>query len=76
LKASFTTAPFFIHVDLSKPFVLEIDTFNFTLSVVFSQPKENNLFHLGAANITTKTASLEVPPPFPAIQELRALRGK
>jgi hypothetical protein len=39
------TAPFFIHINLSKPFVLENNTFDFTLGVVLSQPKEDNLFH-------------------------------
>jgi len=39
-------APLLIHVNLSKPFVLEIDTSDFALSVVLSQPRENNLCHL------------------------------
>jgi hypothetical protein len=34
-----------IHVDLAKPFVLEIDTFDFALGVVLSQLGEDNLFH-------------------------------
>ncbi len=38
-------ASFFIDVDPSKPFVLEIDTSNFALSVVLSQPEEDNLLH-------------------------------
>jgi hypothetical protein len=46
LKASFTTAPIFIHVDLSKPFVLEMDTSNFASGVVLSQLGVDNLFHL------------------------------
>jgi hypothetical protein len=35
-----------IRANLSKPFVLEMDIFGFALSVVFSQPRENNLLHL------------------------------
>jgi hypothetical protein len=45
LKASFMTTPFFIHADLSKPFVLEMDISNFTLGVVFSQPRDFFFFH-------------------------------
>jgi hypothetical protein len=46
LKTYFMTAPLFIHADLSKPFVLEMDAFDFTLGVMLSQPGENNIFHL------------------------------
>jgi hypothetical protein len=46
LKASFTTATLFIHVDPSKPFVLETNASNFALGVVLSQPKKDNLLHL------------------------------
>jgi hypothetical protein len=46
LKASFTTTPFITHVDPSKPFVLEMNTFNFALGVILSQLRENNLLHL------------------------------
>jgi hypothetical protein len=45
LKASFIIAPLLIHVDPSKPFVLEMDTSNFTIGVVLSQLGENNLLH-------------------------------
>jgi hypothetical protein len=38
LKVSFTTTPLLIHADPSKPFVLEIDTSNFALGVILSQP--------------------------------------
>jgi hypothetical protein len=38
-------APPLIHADLSKPFVLEIDTFGFTLGVVLSQPWDDDLLH-------------------------------
>jgi hypothetical protein len=38
--------PFFIHANPSKPFVFKMDAFNFSLSVVLSQPKKVNLFHL------------------------------
>jgi hypothetical protein len=38
-------APLLRHVDLSKPFVLEIDTFGFTLGVVLSQPWDDDLLH-------------------------------
>jgi hypothetical protein len=44
LKASFTTTPFFIHANPSKPFVLEVDASNFALGGVLSQFKEDNLF--------------------------------
>jgi hypothetical protein len=46
LKASFMIAPLLIHVDLSKPFVLETNAFDFALGTILSQPKEDNLFHL------------------------------
>jgi len=46
LKASFTIAPLLIHVDPPKPFVSKTDASNYALSVVFSQPKKLNLFHL------------------------------
>jgi hypothetical protein len=46
LKASFTTAAFLIHVNLSKPFVLEADVFDFAVGAMFSQLGENNLLHL------------------------------
>jgi hypothetical protein len=46
LKASFTTTPLLIHVDPSKPFVLETDAFGFALGVVFSQLGEDNFLHL------------------------------
>jgi hypothetical protein len=46
LKASFTTTPLLIHANPSKPFVLKTNASNFALNVVFSQPKEDNLFHL------------------------------
>jgi hypothetical protein len=36
LHASSTTAPLLIHVDPSKPFVLETDAFDFVINVVFS----------------------------------------
>jgi len=45
LKDYFTTTPLLIHVDLSKPFVLEMDISNFIIGVVFSQLGENNHFH-------------------------------
>jgi hypothetical protein len=46
LKASFTIAPLLIHVNPSKPFVLEMDIFYFALGAILSQPKEDNFFHL------------------------------
>jgi hypothetical protein len=45
LKASFTIAPFFIHANLSKPFVLEIDAFDFALSSILSQFRKDDFFH-------------------------------
>jgi hypothetical protein len=46
LKVFFMIAPFFIHVDPSKLFVLEMDTSDFALGVVFSQVGIDNLHHL------------------------------
>jgi hypothetical protein len=34
-----------IHVNLSNPFVLKIDTYDYALGVVLSQPIKDNLFH-------------------------------
>jgi hypothetical protein len=45
LKVFFTIAPFFIHVDPSKPFVLEIDVSDFVVGAIFSQLGKNNFFH-------------------------------
>jgi hypothetical protein len=45
LKTSFTTTLLFIHVNLSIPFVLEVNTFNFTIGVMFSQLGEENFLH-------------------------------
>jgi len=39
------TTPFFIHANPSKSFFLEIHVFYFALKVVFSQPKDDDLFH-------------------------------
>jgi hypothetical protein len=38
-------ASFFIHANPSKPFVLEMDAFNFALGVVLSQLGVDNLLH-------------------------------
>jgi hypothetical protein len=46
LKASFTIAPFLIHIDLSKPFILETDAFGFIIGVLLSKLGKINLFHL------------------------------
>jgi hypothetical protein len=40
------TSPFLIHVDLSKPFVLEMDASDFTIGTVLLQLGEDNFFHL------------------------------
>jgi hypothetical protein len=40
------TTPLFIHAKLSKPFVLEMDAFDFVIGVVFSQLGGYNLLHL------------------------------
>jgi hypothetical protein len=45
LKASFITAPLLIHANPSKPFVLEMNTFDFAVGVMFSQLGKENLFH-------------------------------
>ncbi len=46
MKASFTTTPFLIHVNRSKPFVLETDVFDFVVGAMLSQLGEKNLLHL------------------------------
>ncbi len=45
LKISFTTTPLFIHVNPSKPFVLEMNVFDFAIGIVLSQLGEYNLLH-------------------------------
>ncbi len=45
LKAFFMIAPLLVHVDPSKPFILEMDTSDFALGVVLSQVGIDNLFH-------------------------------
>jgi hypothetical protein len=46
LKVSFMTTPLLIHADLSKLFILEMDTFDFIVGVVLSQlGKKNLLYH-------------------------------
>ncbi len=45
LKTSFTTTPLFIHVNLSIPFVLEVNTLNFTIGVMLSQLGKEIFFH-------------------------------
>jgi hypothetical protein len=45
LKASFTIAPFLIHLDPSKPLVLETNAFDFAIVVMFTQLGEDNFFH-------------------------------
>jgi hypothetical protein len=40
------TTPLLIHAYISKPFVLEMDVFDFTIGNVFSQLGKNTLFHL------------------------------
>jgi hypothetical protein len=46
LKVFFTIAPLLIHANPSKPFILDMDAFDFSIGVVFSQLKKDNLFHL------------------------------
>jgi hypothetical protein len=45
LKVSFMTTPLLIRANPSKPFVLEINTSNFALGVILSQPGKNKNFH-------------------------------
>jgi len=45
LKASFTIVPLLIHVDPSKPFILEMNTFNFAIGAILSQLGKNNFLH-------------------------------
>jgi hypothetical protein len=46
LKVYFTTIRLLIHADLSKPFVLEIDIFDFAIAAMLPQLGEDNLLHL------------------------------
>jgi hypothetical protein len=45
LKASFTIVPLLIDVNLSKPFILEMNTFNFAIGAILSQLGKNNFLH-------------------------------
>jgi hypothetical protein len=45
LKVFITTTPLLIHVDLSKPFILETNVSDFAIGVTFSQLGVDNLFH-------------------------------
>jgi hypothetical protein len=48
LKVFFTTTPFLIHANPTKPFVSETNASNFTLGVILSQHgKDNFLHHVG-----------------------------
>jgi hypothetical protein len=40
------TTPLLIHINISKPFVLKIDTSDFVVSIVLSQLGEDNFLHL------------------------------
>jgi hypothetical protein len=40
------STPLWIRANLSKPFVLEMDVFDFALNVILSQLKEDNLLHI------------------------------
>jgi hypothetical protein len=44
LKASFTTTPLLIHAYPSKPFVLEMNIFDFAIGAILSQLGKNNFF--------------------------------
>ncbi len=46
MKMGPITTLLFIHVGPSRPFILEMDTFDFALNAIFSQIGEDNLFHL------------------------------
>ncbi len=46
MKVSFTPTPLLIHANPPKPFVLEMDAFDFALGVILSQFEEYNLLHL------------------------------
>jgi len=39
-------APFLIHVDPSKPFVLKMDDFDFVVDVMLSLGEDNFLYHV------------------------------
>jgi len=46
LEASFMIDPLLICANISKPFVLETDAFNFAIGAMFSQLGKNNLLHI------------------------------
>jgi hypothetical protein len=48
LKAFFMTTPLLINVDPSKPFVLEMDTYDFAVNIMLSQLEKDNLFIFSA----------------------------
>ncbi len=45
LKVLFMNTPLLIHVDPSKPFVLNMNAFDFIICIILSQLEENNLLH-------------------------------
>ena len=45
LKQAFTSAPILVHVDLEKPFIIEVDTFDFALGSVVSQIAHDEKLH-------------------------------
>jgi hypothetical protein len=46
LKISYIIAPLLIHEDLSRPFILDMDSFDFALNAILSHIKAYNFFHL------------------------------
>jgi hypothetical protein len=46
LNFFFTTISLFIHGDLSKPFILDMNVSDFVVGVIFSQIGKVNFFHL------------------------------
>jgi hypothetical protein len=46
LKVFFTIAPLLIHVNPFRPFILNMDSVDFSIGIIFSQLKKDNFFHL------------------------------
>jgi hypothetical protein len=46
LNGFFTISPLLIHLNLYRPFILDMDVFDFSIGIVLSQLKKDNLFHL------------------------------
>ena len=45
MKEAFTSAPILMHADLSKPFIIEVDAFDFSLGCILSQIGDDEKLH-------------------------------